>query len=50
MLAALTLLALSFTVGATRFHRVLKGLRRGAAEELGAVCREKKEEKDEKKT
>ena len=49
VLAALTLLALSFTVGVTRFHRVLKGLRRGAAEELGAVCREKKTESSEKK-
>ena len=33
--AALTLLALAFSVGLTRFHVVLRRLRRGAAEERG---------------
>ena len=40
VLAALTLLALGFSVGLTRFHMVLKKLRKGAAEELGAAYKD----------
>lgn len=45
VLAALTLLALGFTLGLTRFHMVMKKLRCSAAEEWGAVYKER-EEKD----
>ena len=46
VLAALFLLTLLFTVGLTRFHFVLKEMRAGAAEELGAAA--KKEDADTK--